>query len=502
MNDSIVTNTNSSNRTPFYALLLRRRFVFILLALACFALSPFARAVDPPPDGGYPNGNTAEGQDALLNLSPFGIQNTALGFEALFSNTGGDNNTATGYFALHSSTTGSANTATGVWALTADTTGSANTATGVWALYSNTTGNNNTGNGLQALYSNTIGTSNTATGSAALFENTTGSNNTATGSLALVDSTTGNNNTGTGTLALANNFFGSDNTATGYEALSHNSTGISNTATGKNALINNTTGSNNVGEGTSALYYNTTGATNTVCGAQGLYNNTTGNNNIALGNLAGSNLTTGSNNIDIAAIGAAGESNTMRIGKRGVQNNTYIAGIRGTTVPGGVTVMVDSAGHLGTITSSARYKEAIKPMDKASETVLALRPVTFRYKSELDPDGIPQFGLVAEEVERVNPELVARDATGKPYTVRYEAVNAMLLNEFLKEHRKVEEQEHKLAAQESKVEEQEAAINELRSMVKELRSSWKEQAAKIGKVSRLWPVAADETAPLTLVNNQ
>src|SRR5262249_20582538 len=155
---------------------------------------------------------------------------------------------------------------------------------------------------------------------------------------------------------------------------------------------------------------------------------------IAVGSNAGSNLTTGSNNIDIGALGLAGESNTIRIGKRGTQRATYIVGISGATVPTGVGVLVDSNGHLGTTTSSARYKEKIQPMDKASEAILSLQPVTFRYKHELDPAGVPQFGLVAEEVAKINPDLVARDDRGKPFSVRYEAVNAMLLNEFLKAH--------------------------------------------------------------------
>src|SRR5205814_5445726 len=135
----------------------------------------------------------------------------------------------------------------------------------------------------------------------------------------------------------------------------------------------------------------------------------------------------------------AGESNTIRIGKVGTQTTTFIAGISGATVPTGVAVIVDGNGHLGTTTSSVHFKEAIRPMDKASEAILALKPVTFRYKKDLDPDGIPQFGLVAEQVEKVNPDLVARDEQGKPYTVRYEAVNAMLLNEFLKEHQTVQD---------------------------------------------------------------
>ena len=152
----------------------------------------------------------------------------------------------------------------------------------------------------------------------------------------------------------------------------------------------------------------------------------------------------GGNNIEIAHHGTPGDIATIRIGTKKNQKNTYIAGITGVTVAGGVSVIVDDSGHLGTVTSSARFKDNVRPMDKASEAILALQPVTFRYKHDLDPEGIPQFGLVAEQVEKVNPDLVARDEQGKPYTVRYEAVNAMLLNEFLKEHRKVQEQDRKL----------------------------------------------------------
>jgi hypothetical protein len=164
-----------------------------------------------------------------------------------------------------------------------------------------------------------------------------------------------------------------------------------------------------------------------------------------LGKNAGANLSTGSNNIDIGNVGVAGESKIIRVGKQGTQTNTYVAGISGATIPTGVVVIIDSNGHLGTLVSSERFKDAIKPMDKASEAILALKPVTFRYKHELDPKGIPQFGLVAEDVEKVNPDLVARDDEGKPYTVRYEAVNAMLLNEFLKEHQTVQELKKQVA---------------------------------------------------------
>src|SRR5206468_1981168 len=188
-------------------------------------------------------------------------------------------------------------------------------------------------------------------------------------------------------------------------------------------------------------------------GHDALYSNTTGNDNIAVGNFAGFNLDTGDNNIDIGNEGNAGESNTIRIGTAGTHTATFIAGISGTPVVGD-TVVVDANGQLGTAMSSARFKKDIKPMDKVSEAILALKPVTFQYKA--DSKGTPQFGLIAEEVAKVDSDLVVRDRKGEIYSVRYEAVNAMLLNEFLKEHRKVEEQN-------SKIQQQEATITELRS---------------------------------------
>jgi Chaperone of endosialidase len=204
-------------------------------------------------------------------------------------------------------------------------------------------------------------------------------------------------------------------------------------------------------------------------GVNTLYQST-GNNNIAIGSGAGSSLTMGNNNIDIGNICVAGEANTIRIGS-GNQTAAFIAGISGATVTG-TGVVVSASGQLGTAPSSARFKEAIKPMDKASEAILALKPVTFRYKEEIDPDCIPQFGLVAEEVEKVNPDLVACDRDGKPYTVRYDAVNTMLLNEFLKQHRKVEEQEATIAQLKknfhSKLAEQQKQIRALASGLEKL----------------------------------
>jgi uncharacterized coiled-coil protein SlyX len=202
-----------------------------------------------------------------------------------------------------------------------------------------------------------------------------------------------------------------------------------------------------------------------------------------LGVSAGLNLTTSNNNIDIGNSGVTGESGQIRIGTSGTHTNTFVAGVSGVAVPGGVGVIIDAIGHLGTVVSSQRFKCEIKPMDKASEAILALEPVTFRYKNELDPKGIPQFGLVAEQVEKIDPDLVARDDQGKAYTVRYEAVNAMLLNEFLKEHCKVEQQEATITQVKSTVAKQEATIAQQQEEIKVLTASLKNQALQIQKVS-------------------
>jgi Chaperone of endosialidase len=336
-----------------------------------------------------------------------------------------------------------------------------NTFLGDDALLNNTTGFANTAVGADALFNNTVGTGNTATGGSALYSNTIGDFNTATGDVALFSNTTGNNNTAIGYLALASNTTGINNTATGVQALDSNTAGTQNTACGVLALAANTTGSDNTAIGLLALDSNTTGNSNTAIGLDALQNNTTGNSNIALGDSSGVNLTTGNNNIDIGNVGVAGEGNTIRIGTQGTQTATFIAGISGTAITGGVAVGVTSSGQLGVRPSSARYKENIQPMDKSSEAILALKPVTFRYKHELDPAGMPQFGLVAEDVENVNPDLVARDAGGKAYTVRYEAVNAMLLNEFLKEHRKGKQQDRKIEKLEATIAKQQKQIQAL-----------------------------------------
>ena len=368
----------------------------------------------------------------------------------------------------------------------------ANTFLGDDALISNTTGAENTATGSQALFSNTTGSYNTATGFAALSQNN-GISNTATGVNALSSNTGGSQNTAMGLQALWSNTTGSDNTATGFAALNENTIGINNTANGFQALESNTTGNYNTANGQGALFLNTTGNYNTADGQNALLRNTIGSSNIALGVSAGTNLTTGSNNIDIGNHGVAGETKTIRIGKQGTQTATFVAGISGATVAGGVGVIIDTNGHLGTVVSSERFKDAIKPMAKASEAILALRPVTFRYRHELDPNGVPQFGLVAEEVEKVNPDLVARDEQGKPYTVRYEAVNTMLLNEFLKEHRKVEEQNRK-------IQEQEATITQLEKGMKTVIARLEEHAAQIQKVSA--KLEARKSSPQIVLNNQ
>jgi hypothetical protein len=379
-------------RTMNPSIQLKKPIPLFLVALACLALSPRLRAVDPPPDGGYPGQNTAEGEDALFSLTT-GVNNTAIGFHALYNNV----------------------------------MGSQNTATGAQTLLSNTFGSNNAAFGFQALYDNTRGSGNTAVGCQALESNTTGSRNTATGIGALEENTAGNLNT-------ANGF--------------------------------------------NALYYST------------------GSNNIGLGANGGVYLTTGSHNIDIGNSGIPSDTGKIRIGTQGVQTGTFIAGIYGVAVTGS-SVVVNSGGKLGVSTSSVRFKEQIKPMEKASEAILALKPVTFHYKEELDPNRVPQFGLVAEEVAAVNPDLVARDAKGEVYTVRHEAINAMLLNEFLKAHRKVE-------AQQRRIENQEATITQLKrdfgATIAQLTAQLKEQAAQIQKVSG--QLELSKPAPQMVANKQ
>jgi len=489
---TIPPGRNSSNRSPW-----RGGLFLIALTLALFGLSPTAQAVTPAPDGGYPDFNTAEGDDALFSLTT-GVGNTAIGTEALFSNTEGNFNTAIGV-ALLNNTTASNNTATGAGALFSNTTigvnsGDDNTATGFAALFSNTTGTFNTASGSQALGSNTTGVQNTANGYQALALNT-GSHNTATGFHALFSNTNADNNTAYGYEALLSNTgpAAMENTAVGFRALRTSNSGVGNTAIGYQALQDNTTGLVNTAVGDQALFHNNGGSFNTAYGAQALFSNTTGSSNIALGTVAGNALTIGDDNIDIGNSGAAGESRTIRIGNSLDHDRTFIAGIRGKTTGSMNTlaVLIDVNGQLGTASSSRRFKKEIKPMEKTSEAILALKPVTFHYKS--DTTSTPQFGLIAEEVAEVNPDLVVRDENGEIYTVRYEAVNAMLLNEFLKEHRKVEEQEATITQLKSAVAQQQEGM-------KVFAATLKEQASQIQKVSA--QLELSKPAPQTVLSNQ
>jgi hypothetical protein len=394
--------------------------VLITFMSLYLAAGPKAEAVSPPPDGGYAGGNTAEGQSALFSLTT-GTYNTAVGLFSLRALIEGDFKTAIGAGTLLFNTADQ-NTATGAGALLSNATGEFNTANGTFALFSNSTGGNNTATGAGALFSNTTGDGNTATGAGALRVNTTGASNTAAGVRAL----------------FINN--GDNNTATGYTALLNNTKGVSNTATGYQALLTNTTGVQNTAVGAGALASNNAGCCNTAVGEGALSDATNIGDCIAVGVDAGSNVTDAFN---VIAIGHSGLN---------VSDTTWIDNIYGVTTQSGTTlpVVVSNQGQLGTASSSRRYKTEIKPMDKASETILALKPVSFRYK--MHKDNSPQFGLIAEEVAEVNPDLVIYDADGNPYAVRYDAVNAMLLNEFLKEHQKVEALHAGLAQQQKEFE--------------------------------------------------
>ena len=441
-----------------------------VFALGCLALLPKARAVSPPPDGGYPGGNTAEGDNALLSLTT-GTFNTAIGGSALYSDTSGGSNTALGARALRNNTTGESNTALGNMALFFNS-GSTNTAIGDSALLNNTSGFGNVATGFQALLRNRNGHGNVANGSLALQNNTTGSTNTAVGALALALNNA-DDNTAVGAAALFGNTTGSGNTAVGNTALTLNTDGFDNTAVGDGALSENSEGFGNTAVGAEALGElsgtETEGNFNTAVGDEALASSSTGEGNVAVGQAAGKFVSTGTFNTFVgtgAGIGVTTASSVICIGDEGrnVSHSCFIGNIFGQT-SGGVPVLINSFGRLGTLTSSARYKDEIKPIGKSSEALFALKPVTFHYKKEIDPAGTPQFGLVAEEVEKVNPHLVVRDEEGKPYSVRYEQVNAMLLNEFLKEHRTAQEQQKEIDALKAELKEQKALIQKVSDRV-------------------------------------
>ena len=337
--------------------------------------------------------------------------------------------------------------------------------------------------------------SNNGEGIGVLVSRTTGIWNTGTGFEALNHLTTGNQNTATGLRALFSDTSGGFNTATGVYSLFGNTSGFFNSATGAYSLAHNTDGTSNTANGYSALYSNTEGEQNTATGYAALYRNTTANGNTALGFQAGSNQTTGGHNIYIGDLGFDGEFDVIAIGgipAGDAYQVTYIGGIFGaTTVDPAIPVLIDDRGQLGTVSSSRRFKKDIKSMDKASEAILALNPVTFHYKT--GAGDAPQFGLIAEEVAAVNSDLVVRDKNGEIYTVRYDAVNAMLLNEFLKEHKKVE-------AQNRRIQEQETTITQLKKEMETVVARLKEQDSKIQAVSD--QVELSKEGPKVVVRDQ
>jgi hypothetical protein len=397
--------------------------------VAISALGALSGSVDAaqPPDvvASDSNLNTAMGAGGLANLT-LGVFNTASGYSALSSNASDDN-----------------------------------TAAGANALYFNTTGYYNTASGLQALYSNAIGNENTASGFNVLYFNTTGSRNNASGANALFSNTTGSRNNAAGGSAMYSNTTADDNNAMGYVAMYSNTTGTLNNAVGNFSLYYNTTGSNNSAVGYAALYHNTTGSNNNAQGFYALQSNTTGSSNIAIGEYAGYNLTTGGSNIDIGSRGVAGESSVIRIGRS--PSATYIAGISSAKVTGSA-VYVTSTGQLGVMASSERYKTAIVPMGANTAKLRELRPVTFHLKT--DPRGVTQYGLIAEEVAKVYPELVIRDAAAKIEGVRYEELAPMLLNEAQQERQAAAAQRQ---AQDKKIAVQAAQLHNMKQELAQMQ---------------------------------
>jgi hypothetical protein len=402
--------------------------------------------------------NTAVGTGTLVSLTGGFGSNTALGYQALNQNTTGSENTAMGELALFYNTGGSNNTALGFQTLVFNSTGGNNTASGSGALFNNFTGNNNTASGYFALDLNTNGNNNTASGVSALENNDSGSNNTASGTKALWSNKSGIDNTASGMNALFANFFGSANTADGFNAL-HDNQGGANTGTGFQALNRNTYGNHNTAAGYNAVFANTTGDDNTGVGYLALNSNTTGLNNIALGANAGYAVT-GSNNIDIGNQGFAADAGTIRIGAPSTQSKAFVAGIYGTPLTGSA-VYVTSSGQLGVLGSSERFKTDIAPMPELSDKLKRLRPVTFRYKT--DPQAIPQYGLIAEEVDQVYPELVIRDEAGKIQGVRYEELAPMLLNEVQQQAAEIRDLKQQVAEMNNLKLEMRAALVALKS---------------------------------------
>jgi hypothetical protein len=465
----------SIGRSPW-----RFGFLLIPLMLVCLSFTPIARAVNPPPDGGYGGQNTAEGTDALFSLTT-GVWNVAVGFQALHGDTIGNQNTATGYNALFSNISGNKSTAYGSQALFNNTTGNDNVATGFSTLFSNIIGNRNTGVGYRTLTFNNAD-DNTAIGWNGLYNNRTGVQNTAIGSGALLHNFGASNNTGTGFQALFNNSTSEFNVAVGDFALaSFNGTTAfdgANTALGSIALTAETSGQENTAVGRRALESLIAASNNTAVGWRAGDNIIDGTNDVAVGSSAGSSFVHANNMVAIGAPGAGPFADTS--------NTCFIGSIFDQIVsdPGSQeAVYVDQFNVVGIFNSSRRYKHDIQPMDKASEAILALKPVTFKFNS--DWKGTTQYGLIAEEVAEVNPGLVTHRGDGELSSVHYEQINAMLLNEFLKEHKKVQNLETTVAQQEKGME--------------VLTAQLKEQAAQIQKVSAQLEV--NQPTPKVVLSN-
>ena len=340
---------------------------------------------------------------------------------------------------------GQYNAIIGYNSMTLNTTGSDNVAAGSFVLQYNSTGSGNTAVGAGAMNFNLTGSFNSALGNGAMIGNTNGTYNTSTGYNALYFNQSGNYNTASGALALASNTADS-NTAFGYEALTENTTASGNTAAGYQALASNSTGNNNSAVGDRAMNRNLTGEDNTAVGVNALFNST-GSNNTAIGYYAGARVT-GSHNIDIGTPGAAGDNSLIKIGSPGVQFATFIAGIENAQVTG-AAVYVTSSGQLGVLASSERYKTDVAPIGAVTKNLDQLRPVSFHLKS--DPRGSVQYGLIAEEVDKIYPELVIRDDAGAIQGVRYEELAPMLLNEVQRQSAEIrdlrQQQQAQLAAQ-------------------------------------------------------
>ena len=427
-------------------------------AWACATPGSFTGNINLPNSTSPAVGNITKPGGAFLHN--FGTNNTFVGVNAGNFTMAGTSNAAFGAFALNANNTGSNNTASGALALSQNTTGNDNTATGLFALGSNTTGDDNTAAGSGALLMNTLGHRNTALGRNALASNTTGNNNVAVGKDAAGQNTSGANNVAIGIGALASNDAGSDSTAVGTNALAFsvaggnsafgrgalesNTTGDGNTAVGAVAMNANTTGVQNTALGDQAMLSNTTGSSNTAIGAHALLNFSSGYNNIAIGKDAGFSFNSGSENIYVANYGKSADSQTMRLGQ--FQLRAFIAGIRGVTTGwnNAVGVVVDQDGQLGTLSSSRKVKDDVADMGDASDVLMKLHPVTFRYKSH-HGEGPVQYGLIAEEVAEVAPGLVAAGRDGEIETVYYQHLAPMLLNEYQKQRRTIEAQQPEIA---------------------------------------------------------